>query len=434
LTKGGFIVEHFSLLKRCCISLSLLVLLACSGGGGSNAPSSGPPPAPTPNIYLAQSSIDFAGIVLDNSSDRTFEIKNTGNADLKIGQISPLSLPFSIAIDACSLKTLAPSQTCLLGIRFSPTSQVISTATLSIPSNDPDSSSLNLTLSGEGYGLNVWVNKVVSTSCPSVNVDVTVTDPKSNGLLNSLTVSNFKLHHNGQLQGFTVSPIQYPSPVSVVLAVDWSNSTSNVQSAIQTGAISFINQLQNGDFAAICKFASAIEFDPSTGFRAAATEKATLIAYINSSFSGGNWTHLYDAVYQSIDRAAEGTTEKRAVIVLSDGNDESDDIGGPVHTLDQVIARAKEKEIPIFTIYYVDEINYIGKPEIMQRLASQTGGQFYNALSADFLVIFQQISNVLSNKYTLSYTSSTCAGAISLDVRADWNGLYGRDPRTISLP
>jgi VWFA-related protein len=423
-----------SFFMRSFFAFSLLMFLACSGGGGSSAPSSAPPPAPTPNIHLAQSSIDFAGIILDNSADRTFEIKNTGNADLKIGQISPLSLPFSIAIDACSLKTLAPSQTCLLGIRFSPTSQVISTATLSIPSNDPDSSSLHQTLSGEGYGLNVWVNKVVSTSCPSVSVDVTVTDPRSSGLLNSLTVSNFKLYHNGQLQSFTVSPIQYPSPVSVVLAVDWSNSTSNVQSAIQTGAISFINQMQNGDFAAICKFASAIEFDPSTGFRAAATEKATLMAYINSSFLGGNWTHLYDAVYQSIDRAAEGTTEKRAVIVLSDGSDESDDIGGPVHTLDQVITRAKEKAIPIFTIYYVDEINYIGKPEIMQRLANQTGGQFYNALSADFPIIFQQISNVLSSKYTLSYTSSTCTGAISLDVRADWNGLYGQDPRTISLP
>ena len=33
-------------------------------------------------------------------------------------------------------------------------------ATLSIPSNDPDTSIKNISLSGEGYGLNVWISKV----------------------------------------------------------------------------------------------------------------------------------------------------------------------------------------------------------------------------------------------------------------------------------
>ena len=409
-----------------------LLSISCSGGGGDDAP---PPPAPAPNIYLAQSSIDFAGIVLDNSKDSTYEIKNTGNANLKIGQILPLNLPFSIAIDTCSLATLTPSQTCSLGIRFSPTSQGPYTATLSIPSNDPDSSTVNVGLSGVGYGLNVWINKINSASCPSISADVTVTDPRSNSLLNSLTQGNFTLYQNGQLQSITATPIQYPSPVSVVLALDWSGSTANVRPEIKTGATTFISQLQDGDWAAICKFAGIIEFYPSTAPLLIATDipgKTALNAYINSSLSAGAYTHLNDAVYQSVDRAAEGTTDKRAVIVLSDGNDESGDIGGPVYTLDQVIASARQKAIPIFTIYYVDEPTYIGKPEIMQRLASETGGQFYNGLGGDFTVIFQQISNTLSNKYTLSYTSSspTCAGTIS--VRADWAGLYGQD--SISFP
>jgi VWFA-related protein len=413
------------LFKRSCVALSLMMLLACGSGGGNDAP---PPPAP--NIYLAQSSYDFAGIVLDNSADRTFEIKNTGNASLKIGQILPLNLPYSIVIDTCSLRTLTPSQTCSLGIRFSPTNQGPSSAALSIPSDDPDSSTVNISVSGEGYGLNVWINKVNSASCPNMSVDVTVTDPASGSLL-GLGTGDFKLYHNGQLQNITAFALEYPSPVSLVLALDWSNSISNVLPDIKTGANSFISQMQAGDRAAICKFATAIDFDPPTDFTEAA-DKATLIEYINGSFSGGNWTHLYDAVWQSIERAAEGTTDKRAVIVLSDGNDESGDIGGSPYTLDQVIARAKADAIPIFTIYYVDAVNFIGKPEIMQRLASETGGQFYNALNADFTVIFQQISNTLSNKYTLTYTASpsTCTGTIS--VRADWTGLYGQD--SISFP
>jgi VWFA-related protein len=424
-----------TLFSRSCIALSLLLLLACggSGGGGSSAPT--PAPTPTPNIYLAQSSLDFAGIVLDNSSDRTFEVKNTGNANLNIGQILTPNLPFIIVSDTCSRKTLVPSQTCSLGIRFSPTSQGISTATLSIPSNDPDSSTVNIGLSGVGYGLNVWISKVDSATCPSIGVDVTVTDPRSNTLLNSLSQSNFTLYQNGQIQSVTATPIQYPSPVSVVLALDWSDSTAKVRPAIQAGATTFINQLQEGDWAAMCRFATIIEYYPSTAPLFITTDipgKTALNAYINSSISAGNYTHLYDAVYQSIDRAAVGPTDKRAVIILSDGIDESGDIGGPVYTLDQVIARAKQKAIPIFTIYYVDEPTHIGKPEIMQRLSRETGGQFYNALGADFAVIFQQISNTLSNKYTLNYTSSspTCAGTIS--VRAESGSLYGQD--SISIP
>ena len=185
--------------KRLYVAFSVLMLLAC-GGGESSAPA--PAPAPTPNIYLAQSTIDFAGIVLDNTSDRTFVIKNTGNANLRIGQILPPNLPFSIATDTCSLATLTPSQTCSLGIRFSPTSQGPSSATLSIPSNDPDSSTVNISLNGEGYGLNVWINKVNSASCPSMSVDVTVTNPASGSLL-GLTTDNFKLYQNGQLQNIT---------------------------------------------------------------------------------------------------------------------------------------------------------------------------------------------------------------------------------------
>ena len=418
-----------NLFIRFCVAFTLLMLLACGGGGGGDAPA----PTPTPNISLSQTSHDFAGIVLDNSKDTTYEIKNTGNANLKIGQILPLNLPFSIATDTCSLATLTPSQTCSLGIRFSPTSQGPYTATLSIPSNDPDSSTVNVGLSGVGYGLNVWINKVNPASCPSISVDVTVTDPRSNSRLGSLTQGNFTLYQNGQLQSITATPIQYPSPVSVVLALDWSASVANVRPQIQSAANSFIDQLLIDDEAAICKFGGVIEFFPSTAplFKAADFQgKADLSSYIYSSFVPGTYTHLYDAVYQSIDRAAQGAKGKLAVIVLSDGNDESGDIGGPVYTLDQVIARANQKAIPIFTIYYVDEPTYIGKPEIMQRLASETGGQFYNALGADFTIIFQQISNVLSNKYTLNYTASTCTGTIS--VRADWAGLYGQD--SISFP
>ena len=103
-------------------------------------------------------------------------------------------------------------------VRFTPPNQGSFTGTLSIPSNDPDSNVLNLSLKGSGYGLNVWINGADSSSCPTLDLDVTVTDPANPGtLLNSLTASNFKVFQNGnQIQNITASAIQNPSPVSVV--------------------------------------------------------------------------------------------------------------------------------------------------------------------------------------------------------------------------
>ena len=222
----------------------MLMLLACGGGGEGDAPPR--PPSSAPHIYLAQSNITFSGIVLENSAEVTFAIKNTGNANLNIGTISitqPASA-FSIYSNTCPStfsNTLAPSQACSLGIRFSPTTSGLSTATLSIPSNDPDSGSVNVPLNGEGYALNVWINKVNSASCPSVvSVDVTVTDVINNIPLLSLTQTSYwKLYQNGQLQNITAITNEDPSPVSMVLAMDWTESTLNIRAQMQAAAVSF---------------------------------------------------------------------------------------------------------------------------------------------------------------------------------------------------
>ena len=132
--------------KKSCIAFLLLILLAC---GGTDGPK-------WPDISVSESSYDFGGIVLDNSSDRTFVITNIGSAPLKIGDISLSGDDcFSIlAGGTCSDRTLAVNGTCLLTVRFSPTDQGSFTGTLSILSNDWYGTE-TIGLSGEGYGLSV---------------------------------------------------------------------------------------------------------------------------------------------------------------------------------------------------------------------------------------------------------------------------------------
>jgi hypothetical protein len=52
--------------------------------------------------------------------------------------------------DLCSGQTLAPSQSCTVGLKFAPTSTGPKSATLIIPSNDSDEATVTVPLSGTG--------------------------------------------------------------------------------------------------------------------------------------------------------------------------------------------------------------------------------------------------------------------------------------------
>ena len=426
----------FTIFRKSWVVLSVILLLACGGGGGDDAP---PPPAPTPNIS-AQSTVDLGGVVLGNSVEQLIEITNTGNLNLKINQISPLNAPYEIVstTDNCSNATLAPNTTCSLRIKFLPAAQGSFSATLAIPSNDPDTSIKNIRLNGEGYGLNVWISKVVA-SCPTVSFDVTVADPDNLLPLSSLIKNNFKLYENNiELQDFVVSPWTGLSPASVVLALDASGSMSSIMPTVQTEASNFINQLQAGDYAAVCKMgyaASIMKSYPVASpflIETTPTGKTDLINNgINMTFGpfgpGQDTSALYDSLMLAIDRAATAGTfpSKKALVIVSDGVDNA----SVATSLNQVIAYAKQKGVKIFSIYYISpSLVQYAKPQVMVRLANETGGQYFDTTTIGIATAFQQLENVITNSYTITYTSSTCSGTIS--VRADSGGLYGADSTT----
>ena len=427
-----------SIFKRSCIAYTLLILLACGGGGGGDAPAPAPAPVPAPNIAITPSTYSFAGTALYNNVERVFEVRNTGNANLIIGQVSAPNAPFSITSGTCSSATLTPSQTCSLRVRFSPTSQGTFNGAFSISSN---AGSVNIPLSGVGRGLNVWVSQV-TPNCPStVTVDVTVTNPANPGDLLTSGV-NFSISQNGSSQSINSINNTWPAPVTLVLAIDKSESIYDSRALVIGAATSLINNLGNEDWAAICNFYLARQFfpDPSPLFyEGTPAGKNSLITNINEAWQIISGTALYDAVYESVQRAVNGPPlTQKAVIVISDGVDTSVDGGvGSARTIDQVIADAVQKGIPVFTVFFVDP-NYsgggYGNTLVMQRLAQETGGQYYYGDNANLNDVFRQISTTLNNKYTITYTPSTCSGTVSLDVDASWQTLTGRGSRTVTLP
>ena len=428
-----------------CITFAVLMFMACGGGGGGDGGSSSPPPSP--NISLSESSYNFSGVVNNKTADHTFEITNTGNANLAVGQITVLAAPYSIPVasDGCSNRTLGPSGTCTFRARFSPTVQGVFADKVSIPSNDPDGTA-TIGLSGEGSGLNVWIKNAsaVVAGCV-VTVGVTVTDDAGKIL------DNVDLDPNSdfsfEVDGIAVAPedvtfdnYETPSPVSVVLAIDCSGSEAGVLPEIKNAATSFINQLNDADEAAICKFDSSIEFnpEPDATFHDLATQRQALIDYI-ATFTAGSSTRLYDAMYESIARADQGIiTNKHLVVVLSDGVDAvSQD-----HALNDVINYSGQEGVPVFTIYYRDP-NYssgdYGDPDTLKQLADGTDGQDYDGLTGDLTDVYYKIASSIRNKFIFELTLPPgCASGdtVSLNVVAGGPhpAPFGEDSTTVTFP
>jgi VWFA-related protein len=414
----------------------LALLTGCGGGGGSSGGSSSP--TSTSAQISTDSSLNLGVAVVGSSSSRQLTIKNTGSANLVIGQISLANSSSSFSIpsktDNCSGKTLAPSAQATLQIQLSPSAQTDYTNTLTIPSNDSSHNPFRVSLTGEGRALGVQIDQVIVNSSTGV-MDVYVSVVDSNGApVTNLSTSTqnpvFSISENGVQQTITsiTQPAAATSPISVALVLDYSGSIPAADNTTMQGAAkTFIDNLltlNSGNEAAIVKFATNI------GLQQNFTSNQTLLdTAIDATYPGDTSdTLIFDTVFTTIDyTAANAPNSLKAIILFSDGEDYS-----PVHTLQDVINEAIVKNIPIYTIIYLDAQD--PKPGIMQEMAQETGGQYLSINAVSQLTdIFTQITQVLGNQYLLEYhTSSSVGASLSLDVEINNNGNLGGTSKVVT--
>ena len=107
-------------------------------------------PAPSPDISITPTSHDFGNVNIGNiSTPQTFTISNTGTANLingtnEITGTNTTSFFIDTGDDSCSAQIIAPLGDCDVAVTFSPDTVGTITASLSVPSNDPDTPTLNV--------------------------------------------------------------------------------------------------------------------------------------------------------------------------------------------------------------------------------------------------------------------------------------------------
>lgn len=138
------------------------------------------------------------GIYIGNSADLTFVVKNTGVINLDITALNPPPAPFTIVTDGCSGKSIASGSTCSIVARYTPTVPGVTdpAASFGIKSNDPDTPTLKVLLSGRGLGSPSITITPLSLDFGNVQVDQTAEKTitiKNDGTMNTLQINSISV-------------------------------------------------------------------------------------------------------------------------------------------------------------------------------------------------------------------------------------------------
>jgi len=115
-------------------------------------------------------------------------------------------------------------------------------------------------------------------------------------------------------------------------------------------------------------------------------------------------TGFYDSIYYSVTEKLANETGRRALLVFSDGEDNSSS-----HDMMTAIETAQAANVLVYTIRYTDKEhgqltarNKYGI-RVMDRIAKETGGDHIDAEMTDPHTYFQQIASELRSSYEIAY-------------------------------
>jgi Ca-activated chloride channel family protein len=225
----------------------------------------------------------------------------------------------------------------------------------------------------------------------TVFVKVSVADPL-NRFVTGLEKEHFKVYEDGIEQTITHFN-QHTAPVSVGLIFDVSASmkdNNNIKKA-KNAAARFLESGNPEDDYFLVTF----------------NDKTTLVQSFTSQSSGiqsdiafqkpGGRTAMYDAVYRGLDLIKEAKNEKKALILITDGEDNSSR-----YSPSEVREFAKESDVQIYAIGEEGKLGY-GRSEI-QSIVTMTGGRTYFPNSFNELDYYIDLIHAeLRTQYVLGY-------------------------------
>jgi Ca-activated chloride channel homolog len=118
-------------------------------------------------------------------------------------------------------------------------------------------------------------------------------------------------------------------------------------------------------------------------------------------------TALFDAVYLGVEKVMRGSHRKRAVVIISDGEDNSSR-----HSLGELRRQLQESGVTVYAVGI--SMNWLPRQgageETLKRLSEATGGEaFFPDGAAGVSEAFERIALILRHQYAIGYRPSNFA-------------------------
>jgi VWFA-related protein len=188
-------------------------------------------------------------------------------------------------------------------------------------------------------------------------------------------------------------------PLRVGLLIDASNSIRDRFEFEQDAAVEFLNQTIRHNF----DRAFVLGFDTNYEVVQDFTDSSELLAKGVRALRPGGGTALYDSLYYAcrdkLMNTGKGVAVRRAIILLSDGQDNQSRV-----RRDEVIDMAQRADVVIYAISTnVSPDREKGDKEL-ERLAEATGGRaFFPQKLIDMSLAFSQLQDELRSQYAVAY-------------------------------
>ena len=247
----------------------------------------------------------------------------------------------------------------------------------------------------------------LKVSVELVNVPFSVTD-RHGKFIAGLTAKDFLVEEDGRRQQIQNFARENELPLTLALLVDTSPSVRPVIEEEKITAKAFLESIMRSKDLAL-----VIGFDRSVTLVEDYTENVRLLKRAIDELEIGGGTSIYDAVYLACKEKLSQEAGRKAVILISDGEDTTSRL-----KFNEALLAAHQSDTVIYGIYNALRPTFpFGGPRrprfgggdiaTLRKFSSETGGTTFSVSGENsFEKVFNQIAQELRSQYSLGYYST----------------------------
>ncbi len=236
-----------------------------------------------------------------------------------------------------------------------------------------------------------------------VNVLFSVTDDRGR-LISDLGPEDFIIEEDGKVQEIQHFARENELPLTIAMLIDTSPSVRQVFDEEKRTAVAFFESIMRRQDLAL-----VIGFERNITLVQDFTESATPLGEAIRSLGIGSGTSLYDAVYLASEDRLRQEAGRKAIILISDGEDTTSKI-----RRSEALIAAHQADAVIYSIYNQQPRRGVfggrrgsGDMRTLRTLSEETGGAVFEVKNdSRFQDIFDQITQELRTQYSLGYVST----------------------------